>query len=422
VPVRMKTVCALGLFLVGFLSLLLVRQSPLQQVDIVVNPYGVSPLSAVCEISSTRPVRVEQIAIEGVRSLPSSSELSRRHSFPLAGLSPGMQTLRLTLFDQEGRQVYCPDTEVTAPPLPDGLPEIRVIRSEPGLDGYIFCQLEGPLQAHQMLLTPLGEIVWLRVRAPNSVFGRWLDNGRILNLNFLAGFVETEDLTGRRLASSPLPLEGPYSDSVRIESASRAWALNNDELVGVDLAGGSKTSISAFTLLGIHPTRTGPAWTSENSLVLSSELVAEVNPAGRRVEWLVGDPRALHPLLVPFSLTMEEEHYPHEALASLWAENRALLLAEREQQVVLREYLVDLSERKMIRNWGYPLLSDGEVDSVLLCESFQPGRVGVALNLKDSARLMILTQESEPKTLLEIEIEGGQGWTVTCMQVVESIF
>ena len=68
------------------------------------------------------------------------------------------------------------------------------------------------------------------------------------------------------------------------------------------------------------------------------------------------------------------------------------------------------------------VLSDGEVDSVLLCESFQPGRVGVALNLKDSARLMILTQESEPKTLLEIEIEGGQGWTVTCMQVVESIF
>lgn len=417
----MKTVCALGLFLVGLLSLLVVRQSPLQQVDIVVNPYGVSPLSVVCEISSTRPVRVEQIAIEGVRTLPYSSGLSRHHSFPLAGLSPGIQTLRLTLLDEEGRQVYCPDTEVTAPPLPDGLPEIRVIRSEPGLDGYIFCQVEGPVQAHQMLLTPLGEIVWLRARAPKSVFGRWLDNGRILNLNFLAGFVETEDLTGRRLASSPLPLEGSYSDSVRLESASRAWVLDNDELVSLDLAGGSKTSISAFTLLGIHPTRTGLAWVPENSLVLSPQLVAEVNPAGRRVEWLIGDPRALHPLLVPFSLAVEEELYPDEALASLWAKNRALLLAEREQQVVLREYLVDLSEKKVVRNWSYPLLSDGEVDSVLLCESFQPGRIGVALNLKDSARLNIVTQESEPKTLLDIEIGGGERWSVSCMQLVESI-
>ena len=118
---------------------------------------------------------------------------------------------------------------------------------------------------------------------------------------------------------------------------------------------------------------------------------------------------------------MEEELYPDEALASLWAKNRALLLAEREQQVVLREYLVDLSEKKVVRNWSYPLLSDGEVDSVLLCESFQPGRIGVALNLKDSARLNIVTQESEPKTLLDIEIGGGERWSVSCMQLVESI-
>ena len=420
-PVRMKTVCALGLFFVALLSLLLVRQSPLQQVDIVVNPYGVSPLSAVCEISSTRPVRVEQIAIEGVRTLPYSSGFSRHHSFPLAGLSPGKQTLRLTLLDEEGRQIYCPDTEVTAAALPRGLPDFRVVRSEPGLDGYLFCQLEGPSQAYQLLLTPLGEVVWLRARAPQSVFGCWLGKDRVLNLNFLAGFTETEDLSGRRLASSPLPIESPYSDSVRIESASRAWVLDNDEVVGLDLASGSKTSISAFTLLGVHPTTTGPAWVPENSLVLSSELVAEVNPAGRRVEWLVGDPGDLHPLLVPFSLSVEEELYPDEALASLWAKNRALLLAEREQQVVLREYLVDLSGKKMVRNWSYPLLSDGEVESVLLCESFQPGRIGVALNMKDSARLKIVTQESEPKTLLNIEIEGGQGWSVTCLQLVESM-
>jgi hypothetical protein len=418
----MKTVCAVGLFFVALLSLLAIRQSPLQQVDIVVNPFGVSPLSAVCEISSTRPVKVEQIAIEGVRTLSYSSDYSRRHSIPLSGLSPGLQTLSLTLLDEEGRQVYCPDTEVTAAPFPRDLPEIRVLQSEPGLEGYLFCQLEGPSHAYQLLMTPLGQVVWLRARPPRSVLGRWLPNGRLLNVNFPAGFVETEDINGRRLASNPLSLEGLSPTTMRVESAGRAWILDNDEVVGLDLAGGSKSSVSAFSLLGIHPTQTGPAWAPGNTLVLSPELVAELNPAGRRVEWLVGDPRSLHPNLLPFSLAVEEDLYPRETLACLWAKNLALLTAEREQQVVLREYLVDLSERKMVRNWSYPLLSGGKVDSVLLCESFQQGRIGVALNMKDSARLKIVTQDSEPKTLLDIEIEGGQGWSVSCLQLVASMF
>ncbi len=377
----MKTVCALGLFLVAVLSLLMVRQSPVKQIDIVVNPYGVSPLSAVCEVSSNRPVQIAQIDIEGIRTLHYSSGFSRHHSIPLAGLSPGGQTLRLTVFDEDGRQVYCPETEVTVAPLPDHLPEIRVLRSEPQLDGYIFCQLESPSQGYQVILTPLGDIVWLRARAPRSVLGRRLPSGRLLNLNFLAGFAETEEPTGRRLASSPLSIEAPDTDKVRVESAGRAWLLENDELVSLDLAGRSKTAISVYSLLGIHPTGTGPSWNPENSLVFSPELLAEVNPTARRVEWLVGEPGLLHPALLPFALTVEESLYPQDPAASLWADNLALLIAEREEQVFLREYLVHLTERKLTRNWSWPLEEEG-IESVLLCESFQSGRIGIDLKLK----------------------------------------
>lgn len=423
----MKTVCALGFFVVAFLTLLFVRQSPLEQVDIVVNPYGVSPLSAICEITSSRPVRVERAVIEGVRTQGYSTELSRYHSIQLVGLTPGTLTVRLELVDEKGRRVYCPETEVSVAPLPEDLPTIRVLHSEPEWTGYLYCQVEGPSKAYQLLLSPLGEIVWMRARQPAEVLSLWLSQGRVLSLDLRRRLVETEELTGRRLASNIFPSVVLDQKTTRLESPSRAWGVQGDELVSLDLAGGSMQQISVYSLLGVHPSKTGPAWLPENSLVFSPELVAEVNPSARRVEWLAGDPARLHPALLPYCLEAEGGLYPHAPLASLWAQNRALLFVEQEQEFFLREYVVHLNERKITRDWSYPIRTGRKVGSVLLCESFQPGRIGLAVNQTDgtgraSVRLQMVTQQSAPKLLLDVQIEGPEGWSVVSFQVVESLF
>ena len=413
--------------MVAFLTLLFVRQSPLEQVDVVVNPYGISPLSAICEITSSRPVRVERAVIEGVRTQGYSTEFSRHHSIQLVGLTPGTLTVRLDLVDERGRQVYCPETEVTVAPLPEELPNIRVLHSEPEWTGYLYCQVESSTRAYQLLLTPLGEVVWVRARSPGEALSQWLTQGRVLSLDLRRRLVETEELTGRRLASNVLPTAALEQQAARLESPSRAWAIQGDELVSLDLAGGSMQQISIYSLLGVHPSRTGPAWLPENSLVFSPELVAEVNPSARRVEWLTGDRDRLHPALVPYCLEAEGELYPHAPLASLWAQNRAILFVEQEQEVFLREYVVHLNERKITRDWSYPIRTGRKVESVLLCESFQPGRIGLAINQTDgtgraSVRLQMVTQQSVPKLLMDVQIDGPEGWSVVSFQVVESFF
>jgi hypothetical protein len=432
VPFRLKIVCAMGLFVLTFWGLVIARQSPLEQFDIVLNPHGVSPLTALCEMRSIRELKIERVVVEGVHAytLPKPT-FSREHTFPIVGLRPNRtQTVRVEASDREGRSVYCPPTKVTTAPLPGDLPSRIALRAEPQVKGLYFCELESEDVAYQVLLNSLGEVVWLRPARPGTVLSRLVGNGIVATLYLQRGMLVLEDLTGRRLRSTQLALKGLVKAQTNFSSPYALWTVKERTLYRSDLRDGSTRSLGLMRLLGDlqlsffgHGLRPSSALVS----VEGQHSLAQLNLDSQHFDWVFGTELSWSEGRSSSYLTYPPGEGPDSPAAAVWVTNGGLITVESESGgSMLREYLVTLNSSEVKRNWTFPIQTDHPVESVSLTESFQDRHLVLGINQliqggkRSEVRIQEISQQDDPKLLLDLHIRGAKSWRVGAIQKVES--
>ena len=433
VPFRMVIVCAASLCALLLLTLLSARQSPVQQFEIALNPYGTAPLAAICELRSWKELKVERVVIEGIDSfeLPNAS-FSREHTFPILGLRPDRtQVVRVEARDKDGRVVYCPSTEITTAPLPTDFPVRVALTVNPRIKGVVFCQLESDDSAYQVVLNVFGDVVWYRPIRPGARLSRVLDDGTLESLELRQGVLVFEELTGRQVRTSKLALQDLSQDLSGFLSADTLWTQRGQSLLFLNLTNGRVVPLELSGLLGPVPVSSLSRGLTPTSLLFTIEghdVLGEWDYATQHADWAVGKELSWSAGRSSSYLTVAPPEAPISPLRAMWTQNGGLMTVESESDgLALREYFVDLKTAQMKRNWSEPVLAGKSLESVSLSESFQDGLLILGINLSASGaasevRIQELGQSAEGKVLLDLQIKGDKKWRVGPIQKLSSLY
>lgn len=402
--------------------LLSVRQSPVTEFGIVLNPYGTTPLAAICEVRAISKVRVERVVIEGVGvQTPRTPDYAYDHSFAIHGLRPNQsQTVLVELRDSEGRQVYCPPVVLTTEPLPADFPVVEPRQVLPLSAGLVYGQLETSDKAYQVLFNRLGEVLWYRTREPGACVSLMVRGGLVATFDLQHGRLYLEDLTGQTLRTTQFSSRNLIQQQTRIVSEAALVAWNEEHVTEMDLHSGSERRWDLRKILGdATVTFVGSGLFPDFiSLIVNSASIAELRFDSPFVEWAFGGALLWADKRSHAFLKVENEQSPRRPLGLLWAQNKGLLTVEVEEAgPVLREYQASLNEQLVKRTWTYPL-GAGSPDAVYLSETFQSGHILVGISEADESRIFEVRQGPEPQPLLEFEIRG---WRLTSLQKIAEL-
>ena len=192
--------------------------------SITPNVSGFSPLTAVAELNTSRPVQVE-VVIEGREGGAGDIEhrfdgVGEQHSISLLGLYPVQTDITFRFFDENGVSLGQTSRMVTTPPLPSAYPEITIDaanRSEmkPGVNIVSYFGHDGRERPQlPFIFDAAGDVRWYldltqhptlselfyddgieMLTNGNLYFGDG-NSGQIVEMNFLGEVVNTWPMPG----------------------------------------------------------------------------------------------------------------------------------------------------------------------------------------------------------------------------------
>ena len=99
------------------------------EVELLANPSGRAPLTALLRFSTEQPARVTLRINDGdvANTVTPSPDFAIDHEVPVLGMKASREiTLEVTLEDERGRTTTLEPLHASTPALPDGLPPIEV--------------------------------------------------------------------------------------------------------------------------------------------------------------------------------------------------------------------------------------------------------------------------------------------------------
>ncbi len=186
------------------------ESKPDYTIDPKVNPNGISPLTALLEITSQKPCKATFKVLGETPVEQSFSESSGTFGLPVVGLYPGIENKVLVTLKYEDREVK--DTiKITTPPIPNFFPNIKIdkidrSKMESGLHG---CDMHyanhGKFRSIPMIFDDQGIVRWYLdlsfVGQMVSPFQR-LKNGNILMVDRFN--IYEFDMLGRALSKTQI--------------------------------------------------------------------------------------------------------------------------------------------------------------------------------------------------------------------------
>lgn len=164
------------------------------EIDVVRNPTGIAPLTAVASFATKRPCDVQMRIPGRVEIVRLFEDGGTSHEIPILGLYPGRTNIvLLTLIPRHGTPETKVLTILTAP-LPDFFPDIDIVtadpaRMEPGMTFSILATSGKVRASYPLMFDSNGEIRWYLDLSRYS--GSCLPFERLSDGNFVFGLGES---------------------------------------------------------------------------------------------------------------------------------------------------------------------------------------------------------------------------------------
>ncbi len=284
--------------------------------NVVVNPYGISPLSALV-IFETEENVTPVVVIEGKDELSTyTHEFSsgKEHYLPIYGLYPDTENVVTISFGYEEKEII-----IKTDPLPNDFPTTEIVKSDESKlsnDLYFFTPA---MQSYTFAADVNGDIRWYLDTIAIWKIDR-LENGRLLLSSdrpinppyYNTGLVEM-DMLGKVYTEFALP-GGYHHDYFELENGNLIVASDDfsgdtveDIIVEVDRSSGD--IVKTIDLKDILPMHSGKSeqwidydWFHNNStwydeetdqLILSGrhqDAVVSIDYSSTQLNWIIGDP------------------------------------------------------------------------------------------------------------------------------------
>lgn len=290
--------------------------------NIILNPYGNSPLTALVIFKTTNQV-APTVVVHGEDSLTTFSHTfseSTDHYLPIYGLYANSDNL-VTISYQDGNQVVTKDLTISTDPLPDDLAiptDVVANKGQLTNDLYFFTPSS---QGYAVAYDVNGDVRWYLDQQATWEINR-LQNGhllisteRLVNTPYYTTGLYEMDLLGKVYVEYSLP-GGYHHDYFEMPSGNLLVASNDFdnehgtvEDVIVELDRNTGDIVKTFDLKDILPTDQGQSenWSSydwfhnnsvwydqQNNIIILSgrhqDAVIAINYSSGELEWIIGDP------------------------------------------------------------------------------------------------------------------------------------
>ncbi len=237
-----------AVFSVGFGSpAIQVRRSLAGPIDVVLNPTGIAPLTAVASFETTRACDVQMRLPGRAEVVHLFKEGGTRHEIPILGLYPGRTNIVfLTLIPRHGT----PETQVLTiltAPLPPQFPNIVIEaaetnRMEPGLTFSILTTSGKVRASFPLMFDAYGEVRWYLDLS--QYVGSCLPFERLSDGNFVFGLGESiyeYDMLGRMTAKIDVPFYNFHRDIREVPGNRFVAAVDKEDTTIVNSKGVKKS-------------------------------------------------------------------------------------------------------------------------------------------------------------------------------------
>ncbi len=261
--------------------------------EVIANPSGRAPLTAVCRLTTQEPSIPKLTVNNGKETfeVPVGDEYKTEHEVNILGLRPGTAN-RITVAarGENGGETVAGEETITTAALPENFPPIEVRISEPAKmePGYTFIPFmswpKGTLNANWGLVVALGsagEIVWYMPLEQTLDEPRLLANGNMVFSRGREGYLYEIDMMGnivRQWHSTGIPKEAP-DGSIPVETDT----FHHDFTI---MPSGNFLILSTearfyenYPLSEEDPTKTGPS-------NVIGDVIIEITPDGKIVREL----------------------------------------------------------------------------------------------------------------------------------------
>lgn len=231
-----------------------------QPIEMTLNPYGNAPLSALAQVTTQSPARVQWLIDDGQQIQHSPDSAAVKHRLPILGLRPDAENRVIFTITREDGDFGKDTLAVSTPELPAYLPDIQIIKKQPGqmepgltLCGFSYSK-DGLMNSRPFIFDAEGTVRWLleidalstffypvkRLRNGNWIFGHLSDIyeydmlGREVNRWALDGYYQHHEIAEKAdgnliLAVTDNSLETVNDQIVEISRSSgaivKAWDL-----------------------------------------------------------------------------------------------------------------------------------------------------------------------------------------------------
>jgi arylsulfate sulfotransferase len=192
-------------------------------ITVTLNPYGLTPLAAVADFTTTLKCSVQVRVLGDVEVIKTFEDFKMIHSIPILGLYPDrLNIVVLTLTPHHGlpeiRTLF-----ISTDPLPDFFPEVKVHtaipdRMEPGMNLCVFSLGDGNNRlSYPMIFDKNGDVRWYM---DLSSYNGWcVPFERIKNGNFVFGLGDSMyeyDMLGKLINHISVPRYNFHHDIIEL--------------------------------------------------------------------------------------------------------------------------------------------------------------------------------------------------------------